>query len=60
MFLGITWISIEEAAAKYSLDKSSILKWVREGVVRTDQFADQAVLINVDDLNLMVQEKAGS
>lgn len=60
MFLGSTWISIENAASKYSLDKYSVLKWVREGVVRTDQSADQSVLINVDDLELMVQEKVGS
>jgi len=60
MFLGLTWVSIEEAAAKYSLDQKSILNWVREGVVRTDQSVDQAVLVNVDDLKLMVQEKASS
>jgi len=60
MFLGCTWISLEKAVAKYSLDQASILKWVREGVVRTDQAADQTVVINVDDIELMVQEKAGS
>jgi len=59
MFLGVTWLSIEDAVAKYSLDKSSILQWVREGVVRTDQSTDQAVLVNADDLELMLQEKSG-
>ena len=60
MSLGITWFTIEEASAKYSLDKASILKWVSEGVVRTEQSADQTVRVNVDDLELLVQEKACS
>jgi hypothetical protein len=58
MSLGITWITIEDAAAKYSLEKTLILKWVEEGVVRADQAEKESVRINVDDLELKVQEKA--
>jgi len=60
MSLGITWVTLEEATAKYSLGKASVLRWVREGVVRAEQSADQVVRINVDDLELMVQDKATS
>jgi hypothetical protein len=58
MSIGITWCTIEEAAAKYSLDKSLILKWVQEGVVRAEESDKQVVQVNVADLELEVQERA--
>lgn len=58
MPLGITWSTIEEAAAKYSLDKSLILKWVDEGVVRAEEVDHKIVRVNVADLELEVQERA--
>jgi len=59
MSLGITWYTIEEASAKYCLDKALLLKWVAKGVVRTEQAANEVVRVNVDDLELMVQERTG-
>jgi len=59
MSIGITWCTIEEASAKYSLEKSLILKWVAEGVVRGEAADNIIVRINVDDLELEVQEKIG-
>lgn len=59
MSLGITWYTIEEASAKYCLDKTLLLKWVEKGVIRTEQAADEVVRVNVDDLELMVQERTG-
>lgn len=58
MSIGITWCTIEEASAKYSLDKSLILKWVQEGVVRAEESDRQVVQVNVADLELEVQERA--
>lgn len=58
MSLGITWCTIEEAAAKYSLDKALILKWVDEGVVRAEEVDHKIVRVNVADLELEVQERA--
>lgn len=59
MSLGITWYTIEEAAAKYCLERTLLLKWVAEGVVRSEQAANEVVRVNVDDLELMVQERTG-
>ena len=59
MSIGITWCTIEEAAAKYSLEKSLIQKWVAEGVVRAEEADNKIVRANVDDLVLEMQEKIG-
>ncbi len=56
MSLGITWYLLDEAAAKYNLDKSLILKWVKDGVVRAEKADDAVVRINVDDLELKLRE----
>jgi len=57
MSFGVDWITIEEAVAKYSLDKSLILKWVDEGVVRAEEEDHNVVRVNVADLELEVQER---
>lgn len=59
MSLGITWYTVEEAAAKYSLDKSLILKWVEEGIVRSEQAGKELLRVNMDDLELKLQEMTG-
>lgn len=59
MPLGKTWYPLEDAAGKYSLESSVILKWVEEGVVRAELQGEKVILVNVDDLELKVQEKAG-
>jgi excisionase family DNA binding protein len=59
MSLGITWYTIEEAAAKYCLKTSQILKWIEEGLIRSEQDDTRAMRINSDDLALNVQEKTG-
>jgi len=59
MSLGITWYTIEEAASKYSLDKSLILKWVDEGIVRSEQGGEELLRVNMDDLELKLQEMTG-
>ena len=60
MSLGITWCTIEEAAAKYSLEKSLILKWIDEGVVRGEKDDHKMVRVNLDDLELEVRERAAT
>lgn len=56
MSLGITWYALEEAAAKYTLEESLILKWVDEGVVRAESAGKGKVQVNVDDLELKLRE----
>lgn len=57
MSLGKTWYTLEEAAAKYCLEKSVIQKWVAEGVVRAEEAGEKVIRVNVDDLELKLQEK---
>jgi hypothetical protein len=59
MPIGISWCTIEEAIAKYSLEESLILKWVEEGVVRAEEVDHKIVRVNVADIELEVQERAG-
>jgi hypothetical protein len=59
MPLGITWYTLDEAAAKYCLGTALILKWVEEGVVRSEMGDHQVMRVNVDDLELMIQEMTG-
>jgi len=58
MPIGISWCTIEEASAKYSLKKSLILKWVEMGVVRSEEVDHKIVRVNVADIELEVQERA--
>jgi hypothetical protein len=59
MSLGITWFTLEEAAVKYCLEESMILKWIDEGLIRTEQSDTRVIQINVDDLDLKVREITG-
>ena len=47
MPLGITWYTLEEATAKYCLGTALILKWVGEGVVRSEQESKKKELIAI-------------
>ena len=59
MSLGITWYSLEEAECKFGLKRVAILKWVEEGLIRSERADNRVVRINGDDLNLKVQEFTG-
>jgi hypothetical protein len=59
MSLGKTWYTLEEAAGKYSLDSTVILKWVNEGVVRAEEQGKKVLQVNADDIELKLQEKTG-
>lgn len=59
MSLGITWYTLAEAATKFGLTQREILKMVEEGLVRSEKGNDQTVRINIDDLKLKVEERAG-
>lgn len=56
MSLGITWYTLAEAEGKFGLKQTEILKWIEEGLVRTEKGDHKEVLVNIDDLELKVQE----
>jgi len=59
MPLGITWYTLEEAAAKYCLKTALIREWADEGVVRSELGDNHVMRVNVDDLELKLQEVTG-
>jgi len=59
MPLGITWYTLEEAAAKYCLETALIKRWAEEGVVRSELGDNHVMRVNVDDLELKLQEVTG-
>lgn len=56
MTLERNWQSLDAAAQKYGIEKSSILAWIEEGIVRSESDADQVVLVNLNDLELKIHE----
>jgi hypothetical protein len=59
MPLGITWYTLDEAAAKYCLESALIRKWAEEGVVRSELGEGRIMRVNVDDLEIRLQELTG-
>ena len=59
MPLGITWYTLEEAAAKYCLETALIKRWADEGVVRSELGDNHVLRVNVDDLEIKLQEVTG-
>ena len=59
MSIGITWCTVEEASVKFGLKPEEILKWVEEGLVRSETADKMIVQVNLDDVELKVQELTG-
>jgi len=54
-----TWYTLDEAAEKFGVEQSMILKWVEEGIVRSEDLEKKVIRVNADDLELKVQEMTG-
>ena len=57
MLLEKSWFTLDEAEAKFGVEKTLILEWVEEGVVRCETEKDVVVRVNADDLELMMKER---
>lgn len=56
MSLGVAWYTLDEAAAKYSLERAIIERWIAQGIVRAEHDKQFILRVNIDDLGLRVQE----
>lgn len=59
MSIPVTWYSLDKAAEKFGLEQAQILIWVEEGLIRSELSGKRVVRVNVDDLKLKMQERAG-
>lgn len=60
MLLEKTWFTLDEAESKFGVEKSRMLEWVEEGVVRSETEDDKIFRVNADDLELMIKERVGA
>lgn len=56
MSIGKTWFSPLEASRKFGVSEEIILKWVAEGVVRSEKKKGKVVQVNADDIQLLVDD----
>jgi hypothetical protein len=56
MTLQKSWQNLDAAAEKYGIEKSSLLAWIEEGIIRSERGTDQDLLVNLDDLELKIHE----
>ncbi len=56
MSLAKTWFTPEEAESKFGVPRNVILKWVEDGLVRSEQKGGKVLTVNGDDLELKVEE----
>lgn len=56
MSLEQNWQNLDDAAQKYGVEKSSIQNWIEEGIIRSEENAEQVLLVNLDDLELKIHE----
>ena len=59
MSLSKTWYTLEKAAEKFGLERALILRWVEDGLVRSETSGKMVVRVNIDDVELKVQEMTG-
>ena len=56
MSISKTWYTPDDAESKFGVPKSLILKWVEEGVVRSEQQDTKVKAVNGDDIELKIKD----
>ncbi len=55
MSLVKTWYTTEAAADKFGIKVATLMGWVEEGLVRSEQEGDKVVRVNIDDVRIEVE-----
>jgi hypothetical protein len=55
MGLDKTWYTPADAESKYGVPREAILKWVEDGIVRSEG-TGEGLLVNIDDMELKIGE----
>lgn len=50
------WQHLDVAAQKFGVEKSALLSWVEEGILRSEVDPDGVLRVNIDDLELKIHE----
>lgn len=50
------WQNLDSTVQKYGVDKSSLLAWIEEGILRSEVDTDGNIRLNIDDLELKIHE----
>jgi predicted site-specific integrase-resolvase len=53
-----SWCTLDEAESKYGVQRNTLLAWVEDGLLRTEE-EDKVIRVNIDDLELKIQELTG-
>lgn len=60
MSLVKTWYSIEDALAKFGLEKEQLQAWIDAGLIRTEEEKGEVVRVNIDDVRIEVENMVNS
>lgn len=55
MSLVKTWYQPQQAAEKFGIQVETILQWVTDGLVRSEEQDGKVVQVNIDDVRLEVE-----
>lgn len=55
MSLVKTWYAPQQAADKFGIKLETLLQWVADGLVRSEETDGEVVQVNIDDVRLEVE-----
>jgi len=57
--VGESWCSIEEVESKFGVSRDLVMRWVSEGILRSEEQGGEVIRVSIDDLKLKTEEDLG-